>query len=294
MPVAPSLASAKRARRRPGWSTGCLPVSRRNGRRRFPGSRSAQSRTRRCRPPLGRAPASSARGDRYALRSFREIRGDRQMQFSSASPETPGGFGSRISITRHCSGKSARSVKAEAADRRCLCRRQMMNPPEGRRLRVRFPTWRRARQALLGRRLKARGPQSRNCRTDCEGELRAGAQTCVRRDRLGDIDGVARPIGPSSANLRRSATARSLSTPGRGILGALVIVSDVLGRSIARPMLPKRRPRPPFKSRKPRCSRAGAVTRIAAEVAGRGLTKVDPFFGKRRAGSRLLSRLRRR
>src|SRR5580704_7177560 len=81
----------------------------------------------------------------------------------------------------------------------------------------------------------------------------------------------------------RQARARSRSGPCTCVCAAVPIVIVVPRPRSARPMPPKRRPSPPFKSMKPRCSRAGTetVTLDAATEDGR-LTLVTPMFFARR------------
>src|SRR5947209_177847 len=68
----------------------------------------------------------------------------------------------------------------------------------------------------------------------------------------------------SFARIRR---ARSVSIPPTLICAARRTVTRVSYASIASPRLPKRLPRPPFMSRKPRCRRAGARTVTLSIIA---------------------------
>src|SRR3954451_14401408 len=64
----------------------------------------------------------------------------------------------------------------------------------------------------------------------------------------------------TDASFARTSCTRPASRPCTLISDARLTVMHVSYASIAKPRLPKRLPRPPFMSRKPRCRRAGART----------------------------------
>jgi hypothetical protein len=68
---------------------------------------------------------------------------------------------------------------------------------------------------------------------------------------------------------------------------AALIVMLVLSPWIAKPMLPKRRPNPPLRSRKPRCSLAGTVTVTFAEGGERLNLSLPRFFRDRAFRTRI-------
>src|SRR5215470_11860146 len=79
---------------------------------------------------------------------------------------------------------------------------------------------------------------------------------------------------------------RSRSGPVTWLFGARRNAILVRRPVIASPMLPKRRPRPPLRSRKPRCSLAGIVTVMLAGVELAALPKrfAPLFFSSRLIG----------